>query len=345
MYITWPSRGTAPHLILFQISPVWHLHCQSCSHWGVSSQALYSWLPCLPYQCVTEGWVYLADTVTSAALTMHPCPPHLKQPHLEAHSLLHHMQQRDIWTHLISTCVQALCGWPVPNTIITTTTTHTTFPNMTWHKIPTLAKVGLVSWIQFKAECTDLHDQLAVEIQADFPAYIILDFPDLNPANSHHTILATWDEYVTHLQGVTDYLSPHSEGSVNLWTELCHLCPQLGRRRQWGPQQQWWHWWRQNPWPTCPAHTCPCSATKSTSSCPCSTTEPAGIHPTSISPSTTESSLAPPAHPAGPTGTLIPAIHAIHTGPTAACSSCSSAHSSPCSCHTSHSPCSHCHLL
>ena len=73
---------------------------------------------------------------------------------------------------------------------------------MTQHEIPTLAKVGPVSWIQFKAECTDLHDQLAVEIQTDFPAYIVPDFPDLNPANTRHTILAARDEYVAHLQGM-----------------------------------------------------------------------------------------------------------------------------------------------
>ena len=88
----------------------------------------------------------------------------------------------------------------MPDTIITTATTRTTFPNMTQHEIPTLAKVGPVSWVRFKAECADLHDQLAVEIQADFPAYIVRDFPDLNPANTRYTILAARDEYVAHLQ-------------------------------------------------------------------------------------------------------------------------------------------------
>ena len=78
---------------------------------------------------------------------------------------------------------------------------------MTRYDIPVLAKVDPVSWAQFKAECADFHDRLAVELQTDFPTHIIQKFPDINPCSNRRTILAARDEYVAHLGGMLTTLN------------------------------------------------------------------------------------------------------------------------------------------
>ena len=73
---------------------------------------------------------------------------------------------------------------------------------MTRYEIPVLARVGLASWARFKAECADLHDRLAVELQTDYPAHMVQELPDLNPSSIRQEILAAKEEYTAHLEGM-----------------------------------------------------------------------------------------------------------------------------------------------